>query len=77
LVLNGLEKEIKKNKNEVKMYKVTGNPHYTAPEVIFCQGYDKGIDIWKLGICAFYLHTGHFPFYGSNLKNLYIDIIKR
>lgn len=42
-----------------------GTPYYLAPEVILGK-YDKRCDLWSLGVVAFLLLSGSFPFFGGN-----------
>ena len=40
-----------------------GSPQYMAPEVVEGQAYGQTVDIWSLGVIAYYLLTGgNFPF---------------
>lgn len=42
---------------------VCGTPHYMAPEIYASKdGYSFEIDLWSLGIIAFLLLVGRFPF---------------
>lgn len=33
------------------------------------------MSVWKLGICAYYLYRGRYPFQGTNIKELYYNIL--
>jgi serine/threonine protein kinase len=39
-----------------------GSPHYTAPEVIYGLKYDGRCDVWSLGIIAYMILCGRYPF---------------
>lgn len=42
---------------------ICGTPHYMAPEIFSSrEGYSYEIDIWSLGVIAYLLLTGRFPF---------------
>lgn len=47
-----------------------GNPLYWAPEYMLPSGYGFEADLWALGICAFMMATGYFP-YGEELDDPY------
>ena len=40
-----------------------------APEV-HARQYDNKCDIWSLGVMAYYLATGDYPFKGDNVEEL-------
>ena len=73
--LNGLEKSMGVLGDEPRL-SIHGNPYYCPPEVISGQGYDQGIDSWKLGVIAYYLHRGELPFRGATIKQLYRCILR-
>jgi calcium-dependent protein kinase len=53
---------------------VIGSPFYMAPEVI--QGsYSFEADIWSLGVIMFILLSGEYPFYSSNINEVF-NLIK-
>ena len=39
-----------------------GTPTYMAPEIVSQQAYDKGVDIWALGVTVYIMLTGMPPF---------------
>ena len=43
---------------------VLGSPLYMAPEIVREERYDKGVDIWSVGVIAHILLSGCPPFYG-------------
>jgi calcium/calmodulin-dependent protein kinase I len=47
-----------------------GTPEYIAPEVVRRQPYGKAVDMWSLGVVAFVLSSGRFPFRGADLTLL-------
>ena len=51
-----------------------GSSNYIAPEVIGEPFYGEECDIWSLGVIAFLLLWGYFPFEGSNLVEIYENI---
>ena len=48
-------------------YKMCGSGVYAAPEVLLCKdfgGYDgRAADVWSIGVCAFVMARGRFPFH--------------
>jgi serine/threonine-protein kinase ULK2 len=55
----GFAKKIPEGKKEELS---CGTPFYTAPEMIKGRPYDFKVDIWSLGVIAFFLLTGQYPF---------------
>jgi serine/threonine protein kinase len=43
--------------------------------MILVNGYGFKVNIWKLGVCAYKLLTGRFPFEGTTVKKTYADIL--
>jgi len=48
---------------EMKLHTQIGTPCYIAPEIILCDGYDKEVDMWGIGIITYMLLAGYPPFY--------------
>jgi len=40
-----------------------GTPAYAAPEIFRGEAYDKSVDMWSIGVIAFVLLSGCFPFF--------------
>ena len=56
---------------------VVGTPHYISPEILIGKGYSLSCDFWSLGVCAFELFYGMYPF-GNNaneVMEIYRDIV--
>mmetsp|Transcript_3109 Transcript_3109/g.4767 ORF Transcript_3109/g.4767 Transcript_3109/m.4767 type:complete len:313 (-) Transcript_3109:188-1126(-) len=53
-----------------------GTPHYIPPEIIVGREYTKSSDVWSLGVLAFTLLTGYFPFDSEEESSLYEKIIE-
>lgn len=51
-----------------------GTPGYVAPEVLQSHGYDKGVDVWSLGVILYILLCGFPPFYNENQAALFEQI---
>jgi len=49
---------------------VCGSPLYMAPEIFMQRGYDKGADIWALGIMIYEMVYGTTPFEKPGLDNI-------
>ena len=58
---------------------MTGTPHYMAPEILLRGGYGFSCDYWSLGIIAYEIYYGKYPF-GEKAKDpieVYKEIIKK
>lgn len=45
-----------------EIYQCCGTPHYMAPELINCTGYDFSVDLWSLGVTLYYMLFSRLPF---------------
>jgi len=54
-----------------------GSLHYTAPEILCGQLYGPPVDMWSMGVIAFVLLTGCFPWEGNgdDIKGILSQII--
>ena len=50
-----------------------GTPYYISPEILKGK-YDKGCDMWSIGVITFVLLSGEPPFYGRNAAQLFEKI---
>ena len=48
-----------------------GTPLYMAPELVKGQTYDTKVDIWAVGVLAFLMLTGIYPFDGMTKNEVY------
>ena len=48
-----------------------GTPNYLAPEILSHRGHDRSVDIWALGILAYYLAVGRAPFHSKVREEIY------
>ncbi|KAI9668880.1 MAG: Cell cycle serine/threonine-protein kinase cdc5/MSD2 [Alyxoria varia] len=48
-----------------------GTPNYLAPEILSRGGHDRSVDIWAIGILAFYLAVGRAPFHSKSKEEIY------
>ena len=58
---------------------MTGTPHYMAPEILLRGGYGFSCDYWSLGIIAYEIYYGKYPF-GEKAKDpieVYKEVIKK
>lgn len=53
-----------------------GTPNYLAPEVLSRRGHDKAVDIWAVGILAYYLAVGRAPFHSKSKDEIYEKVRK-
>ena len=54
----------------------TGTPYYCSPEIWTEKSYDYKSDIWSLGCIIYEICSSHPPFRGTNLKDLYSNVMK-
>ena len=56
---------------------VVGTPHYISPEILIGKGYSLSCDFWSLGVCAYELFYGVYPFgnNASEVMEIYRDIV--
>ena len=52
-----------------QLHETMGTLTYMAPEVIN-GNYDKRCDLWSIGVIAYRLLSGKFPFFGTEDKDL-------
>jgi calcium-dependent protein kinase len=52
-----------------------GTPSFMAPEIIKSQAYSRKCDIWSLGCILYILVTGHLPFMGTSIVQIYPKIL--
>eukprot|EP01095_Lingulamoeba_sp_RSL-Kostka_P014432 TRINITY_DN62_c0_g1_i2.p1 TRINITY_DN62_c0_g1~~TRINITY_DN62_c0_g1_i2.p1 ORF type:complete len:337 (-),score=134.15 TRINITY_DN62_c0_g1_i2:105-1115(-) len=64
-----------KNFGEEKLMTSCGSPGYVAPEVLTCESYDKGVDMWSVGVIIYILLCGYPPFYADNAPALFKKIM--
>lgn len=53
---------------------ITGTPHYISPEVLLGNGYSYSCDYWSVGVIAYEMYYGCYPF--GNDANEPIDVYK-
>jgi len=58
------------------MRRYLGTPKYLAPEFIEDKEYDQTVDIWAIGVIAYTLLAGYFPFDAEEDPDLWKQIIK-
>jgi len=57
---------------------VLGSPLYMSPEQLrSAKNVDERADIWSLGVILFELLTGHVPFNGDSLGELFVSILEQ
>lgn len=60
--------------NDAKSNGICGTTHFLAPEIVKKQGFELKSDIWAVGVTAFYLMHGRYPFTGRNKRAIYDSI---
>ena len=49
---------------------IKGTPYFMSPEMIKGEKYDKGTDLWSMGVITYLLLVGRMPFLGNAYKDL-------
>lgn len=57
------------------MNTICGTPEYIAPEMVLWQAYTNAVDLWAVGVVAYIILRGDFPFYHANRRKLYRKIL--
>ena len=57
-------------KTSQRTYTIVGTPYYMAPEMITGKGYSFPVDHYAIGVIAYVLYYGEFPF-GEGLEDTY------
>ena len=52
-----------------------GTPLFMAPEIIKFKRYNEKVDIWSIGIIAYFLLSGTFPFIGKDKDDILHKIL--
>lgn len=47
-----------------------GTLAYVAPEVLLQKPYNKGVDVWGLGVLSYLMISGHLPFDNDDDKEI-------
>ena len=58
---------------------VIGTPHYIAPEILRGKGYSMSCDYWSIGVCAYEIFYGIYPFgnKATDILEIYKEIINK
>jgi len=70
----GVSKEFRNLKKGMKRF--VGNLSYLAPEFLDCKIYDQTVDIWAIGVIAYFLLGGYPPFNGIDDNAIWARILK-
>eukprot|EP01125_Pyxidicula_operculata_P019319 TRINITY_DN699_c0_g1_i1.p1 TRINITY_DN699_c0_g1~~TRINITY_DN699_c0_g1_i1.p1 ORF type:complete len:361 (+),score=55.91 TRINITY_DN699_c0_g1_i1:290-1372(+) len=59
--------------HSLKAEKIVGTHNHLAPEMLMSEEYDYRVDIWAMGILAYVMLTGHYPFNISSSQDCTAD----
>lgn len=62
--------------NNNLMTTLCGSPSYSAPEIILRRPYTQAVDIWAMGVVLYALTIGQFPFNGTNINEIFHEILE-
>ncbi|KAK9717866.1 Calcium/calmodulin-dependent protein kinase type I [Basidiobolus ranarum] len=62
----GISKITEEDSSPNSLTTMSGTVNYMAPEVMNGVGHGKPVDMWAIGVIAYILLCGYFPFTGSN-----------
>jgi serine/threonine protein kinase len=66
----------RKISSEDSLLTLCGTPMYIAPEILSGAPYGTKVDMWSLGVLAYILSTGKFPFNSLNNDELCYDSMR-
>merc|ERR550534_319768 len=68
-------------RNTVKYRDIFGTPHFIAPEAVrMCNRTGSTLklsDVWSIGVIAYLLMVGDFPFTGISVTDIFESILKK
>eukprot|EP00276_Gloeochaete_wittrockiana_P005663 CAMPEP_0184657086 /NCGR_PEP_ID=MMETSP0308-20130426/16967_1 /TAXON_ID=38269 /ORGANISM="Gloeochaete witrockiana, Strain SAG 46.84" /LENGTH=448 /DNA_ID=CAMNT_0027094489 /DNA_START=257 /DNA_END=1600 /DNA_ORIENTATION=+ len=59
-----------------KTLMLQGTPEYIAPETLQGLGYPTSVDMWSVGVIVYILLCGYYPFYGDDMKKIFMKVLK-
>lgn len=69
----GLSKILKPS--DIEMMKTRcGTPSYAAPEILMGESYSNAVDLWSLGVVLYLMSYCQYPFFATNIYQMY-DLI--
>lgn len=73
----GLAMPLTNRRMKAKKLRPLGTPCYMAPEMVDdrVSEYDHMVDVWAFGCILFSMFEGYPPFYGSDTRRIYRDIV--
>ena len=66
---------ISRSPEESVMTTACGSAEYLAPEIVASNPYTSSVDLWSLGVIAYFILCGYLPFESSNRTLLFRQIL--